>query len=237
MSLFNKIYYNMKFYPNAQKYKTLIYKDNCNKSGIYKWTNKTNNKFYIGSAVDLTKRLKYYFIPERLKRNLLKSRSLIYSSILKYDYNNFSLEILEYCESKDLITKEQYYLDLLKPEYNICKTAGNTLGRKFSEDTKRLISNALTGKKVSVESILKSSQARKGKNYVCPCKLGLITIVINNKNNETKVYKSISAAAKDINCHNVTLWRRINSFKTHNKIYLIFTLDFYINNYKGISKI
>jgi group I intron endonuclease len=46
------------------------------------------------------------------------------------------LDILEYCESSLCISREQYYLDLLKPEYNICKIAGSRLGTKQSEETK-----------------------------------------------------------------------------------------------------
>ena len=33
-------------------------------------------------------------------------------------------EILEYCEPSKVLEREQYYIDLLKPEYNILKTAG-----------------------------------------------------------------------------------------------------------------
>ena len=32
--------------------------------------------------------------------------------------------------------REQYYLDCLKPEYNILKIAGSSLGFKHSEETK-----------------------------------------------------------------------------------------------------
>ena len=45
------------------------------------------------------------------------------------------LEILEYCDSKVLISREQKYLDLLKPEYNILDKAGSSLGFKHSEST------------------------------------------------------------------------------------------------------
>jgi len=40
-------------------------------------------------------------------------------------HSNFKLEILEYCEADRLIIleREQYYIDLLKPEYNILKIA------------------------------------------------------------------------------------------------------------------
>jgi hypothetical protein len=35
-----------------------------------------------------------------------------------------------------LISREQYYIDLLNPEYNILKKAGFVLGFKHSEATK-----------------------------------------------------------------------------------------------------
>ena len=38
---------------------------------------------------------------------------MIYSALLKYGYSNFSLEILEYCEAAEAVSREQYYLYLL----------------------------------------------------------------------------------------------------------------------------
>jgi group I intron endonuclease len=69
----------------------------------------------------------------------------IYKAILKYGYSNFSLDILEYCEPNLLIKKEQYYIDLLKPEYNILKIAGSTLGFKHSLKTRAQMSINNTG--------------------------------------------------------------------------------------------
>lgn len=57
---------------------------------------------------------------------------MIYSSILKHGYSSFSLEILEYCDRDKAISREQYFLDLLNPEYNILKKAGSRLGSKHS---------------------------------------------------------------------------------------------------------
>lgn len=48
---------------------------------------------------------------------------MIHKALLKYGYSNFSLEILEYCNQRDIVKREQYYLDLLKPDYNILKKA------------------------------------------------------------------------------------------------------------------
>lgn len=56
--------------------------------------------------------------------------------MLKYGYSGFKLEILEYCASVDLLKREQYYLDLFNPEYNLLKVAGSRLGSKYTEATK-----------------------------------------------------------------------------------------------------
>ena len=52
---------------------------------------------------------------------------IIYKSLLAYGYENFTLEILEYCDPAFILEREQYYLDTLKPEYNILKVAGSSL--------------------------------------------------------------------------------------------------------------
>ena len=66
-------------------------------------------------------------------------------ALIKYGYSNFILEILEYCDVSALLEREQYYLDLLKPAYNIAKIAGSTLGVPKSALTKAKISEALQG--------------------------------------------------------------------------------------------
>jgi group I intron endonuclease len=60
---------------------------------------------------------------------------------LKYGYSNFRLEILEYCDKLSAIEREQYYIDLLKPEYNICLRAGSSLGRITREETRLKLRN------------------------------------------------------------------------------------------------
>jgi group I intron endonuclease len=54
-------------------------------------------------------------------------------ALFKYGYSNFTLEIIEYCEPSDVIVREQFYLDLLKPEYNILVKAGSSFGYQHSE--------------------------------------------------------------------------------------------------------
>lgn len=93
--------------------------ENKGKSGVYLWTNKVNGKKYIGSSVDLAKRLKNYFNISYLKE--FKDIMLIYKALLAHGFDNFRLDILEHCKPSDLIKREQYYIDLLNPEYSILK--------------------------------------------------------------------------------------------------------------------
>ena len=142
---------SIKFYEDAYSMRKSIIKDNKNKSGIYKWTNKLTNDIYIGQSVDLAKRFIRYFNMSYLKNRgtLIISRALI-----KYGYSNFSLEILEYCDIADLTKREQYYLDKLSPKYNILKIAGSSLGHKLTEETKAKISKSLKGIYVKEKSAL-----------------------------------------------------------------------------------
>jgi hypothetical protein len=58
-------------------------------------------------------------------------------ALLKNDYLKFQLEILVYCEAEDAVNLEQKFIDLLKPEYNLCKIAGSSLGRITTEETRK----------------------------------------------------------------------------------------------------
>jgi group I intron endonuclease len=60
---------------------------------------------------------------KKKEKELRNGNSVICSSLLKYGYSEFSLEILEYCDPINIISREQYYLDNLKPEYNILTIA------------------------------------------------------------------------------------------------------------------
>jgi len=109
------------------------------------WTNLLNGKCYVGSGANLSIRLSHYFSNQHLETQLKSRKSAIYSAILGYGLSNFSLEILEYCSPSDAVLREQYYIDLLKPEYNLLKTAGSWLGNKHSEESKAKLSENRKG--------------------------------------------------------------------------------------------
>lgn len=121
-----------KIYEDAALLKKLILEENKGLSGIYRWVNKINNKNYVGSGKDLAKRLAIYY----KKSELIKYPRPIHKALLKYEHVNFRLEILEYCSNNNvLIKREQYYLDLLKPDYNILKIAYSLAGFKHSKES------------------------------------------------------------------------------------------------------
>jgi group I intron endonuclease len=76
-----------------------------------------------------------------------KGKSAIYSSILKYGLSDHRLEILEFCERVKavILAREQYYINLFKPEYNLLQTAGSPLGYKHTEETRAKMSAAKRG--------------------------------------------------------------------------------------------
>ena len=224
-------------YPNAYKDKSIVYKENRNKSGIYRWNNLITDKSYIGSSISLGGRFSNYYSLAFLKNRIKKGSSIIYNSLLKYGYNKFSLDILEYCEPSVLIKREQYYIDILKPEYNISKIAGSRLGTKQSEKTKQLISIASKNRiikdefKEKMKIVAKLRLGKKsfffGKTHTIETKnrLSLInSMPIKIMNIETKTEKYFSSnieAAKYLGIGISTLRRYKKEGKILYKKYLI----------------
>lgn len=113
-------------------------------AGIYMWKHIGTGRIYIGSAVDLAKRLKDYFSSFYLKR----AKNYICNALVVHTHSAFSISILEYIditnlsveESRKLILeREQVYLNLILSEdepntYDILKVAGSLLGYKHSEE-------------------------------------------------------------------------------------------------------
>ena len=146
----------IKIYANADKSKKEILIDNTGKSGIYRWINNKTKNTYIGSAVNLSNRLNRYYHKSELTK---KNARPINQALLKYGHKNFSLEILEYCPKNELLTRENYYFDLLKPEYNILKHAYSMLGYKHTANS----IEKMKQKTVSPENKLLLSLTHKNK--------------------------------------------------------------------------
>lgn len=140
-------------YTNPDEHKGLIAKQNKGKSGVYRWVHKDSGKSYIGSSSILSDRFRRYFNHSYLSSSK-RGASLICRALLKYGYVGFRLEILEYCPSSIVLTREQFYLDKFNPEYNILKVAGSNLGYKHSEASLKSMSIA-SKRRNELEEVLK----------------------------------------------------------------------------------
>lgn len=96
-------------------------------SGIYKIENLINGKIYIGSSVDLLGRKNAHF--SQLNRNIHGNKKL-QNSFNKYGKDNFNFKILVKCPPEYRLKLEQWFIDNLKPWFNLYKKAiGGTNGK------------------------------------------------------------------------------------------------------------
>jgi len=181
-------------YTNADTQKESIINDNKGKAGVYRWTNIESGKFYVGSSIDLYRRFMEYYNIKYLTRTA--KSSLICRALLKYGYSKFKLDVLEYCDPSSVIEREQYYIDMLKPEYNILKVAGSLFGYKHtpesilkmreialncSDETKAKLREAALGRtyKHTEETKMKLRDAILGKTHTEDTKKKLSVIQSN----------------------------------------------------------
>jgi group I intron endonuclease len=158
------------------------------------------------------------------------------------------LLILEYTEpNENPVEKEQLYLDLLEPEYNILETAGSSLGYKHSEETlryfreKRIVTDE-TRKNLSIaarERILpqevrdKISDKRKGITLSEETRAkisesaiilrGVKVTITNIETTEILSFDNLTAAAKHIGVSRPAIAKAL---KTGNLVKGIYKINF-----------
>jgi group I intron endonuclease len=117
--------------------------------GIYKITNRINNKLYIGQAVDIAAR---WNAEKWLSKSDRYGIQTITRAIHKYGLDNFTFEILEETSIDRLNTREKYWISYFNsnnPEKGYNLTPGGQDGHsgvKRSSETCHKISAALKGK-------------------------------------------------------------------------------------------
>jgi hypothetical protein len=159
------------------------------KPGVYIITCIPTQKSIIGETGNVKKRINYHI--QNLKGNRHENPYL-QNAWNKYGYDNFSFNVLEYCDFAECKVKENYYCLLHNthdPEkgFNLRPTGTNLKG-KFTEEHKKRISLSLKksekfknrdsgkgmrGKKHSQETRIKMSNSSKGKKHSEETKLKL----------------------------------------------------------------
>ena len=116
-------------------------------TGVYQIINKVNGKKYIGStSISFNKRWVSHICD--LNKNRHRS-DILQKAYNKYGKDNFDFNILQFCPPDLCIKKEQWFIDWVNPEYNICKIANSTLGYRHTDEAKLKMSNSLKGRKIS----------------------------------------------------------------------------------------
>ena len=118
-------------------------------SGIYCIINIKNSKKYIGSSKNIRQRLWSHRAELRHNKH---ENSHLQNAWNKYGEHNFDYYILEKCEESLLLEKEQLYIDIINPEYNMNKETQRPPCTKESR-----IKQSNTRKKLYAEGKLKPS--------------------------------------------------------------------------------
>lgn len=90
-------------------------------TGIYKLTNLTNQKVYIGQAANLADRWKDHI---KAGLGIDTPNNMLYTAMMKDGVENFTFEVLEECERSILNDRETYYIELYRSQehgYNMTK--------------------------------------------------------------------------------------------------------------------
>lgn len=138
----------------------LYHEDIPTTSGIYRITCTINQKIYIGSAINLRKRFSQHLSDFHKKTH---HNTILQRAWDKHGDGTFTFEIIEFTSIPLLIEREQYWIDTLKPTFNINPTAGSCYGRKFSPETLEKMRQSKLGKRPTPESIEKQRRNQTGR--------------------------------------------------------------------------
>lgn len=133
-------------------------------SGVYCIKNNINNKIYVGSSINIGKRLSGHRTD---LRGGYHGNEHLQRAWNKYGEISFKFDFLEIVSKEsDIRNREQFWMDCLKvmdpnKGYNICPDAK---GSRRSEETKRKISMSKKGVPMKEETKIKLSIAKTGKH-------------------------------------------------------------------------
>lgn len=126
---------------------------------IYKITNKVNNKFYVGVT-----KSKYRFSSHMSVAKTKNINRPLLNAIRKYGRDNFLYEILETGTNYEYGYKvrEPFFIKKLKPNYNLTSGGDGVRDYVMPKKIRDLIAKKNTGKKRTLETRQRISNALKG---------------------------------------------------------------------------
>lgn len=184
---------------NIEFYLSEDVKSKLKSKGIYLLTNLKNQKRYVGSTYrDFKERFKEHcgMYNIYLKEGGRIALPILWTAFNKYGLNSFKAEILEIMDDasdQEILNKEEYYIKLLNPEYNVCqepsKNGSPNKNKKLSEEWKKKISEKAKLYKHDKETLALVTENNKQN----ACKIKFI------KDSEVLEFSSWVEAAKHFN--------------------------------------
>jgi hypothetical protein len=108
------------------------------RAGVYQYINKTDPaKSYVGSSINLWDRIRQQLYEGTKPKHA--GRSLLYRAGAKYPWEGFRL-VRVHAVKESILAREQYYLDLIRPYYNLLTEAGSSLGYSATPETRAKMS-------------------------------------------------------------------------------------------------
>jgi len=192
-----------------------------NKSAVYIYQYLDDETvYYIGSAVNLSQRFRQHRY--RVSRSV-KSCPFFYNYVSKYGWNKFRFGILEYVNSnQDLVNREQFYLDLLKPTLNINKTAGSMLGFKHSDLNRIKFSMFRKGKSFKQNAVIQRNfrvVSLETRDLLKERSRGASVIVLDKENRVVNRFNTIKETASYYGLSSSSISKYLKSGKYWRNIY------------------
>jgi group I intron endonuclease len=104
------------------------------KSGIYKLHSlHFPERVYVGSSLNCNARISRHLSKLRQNKHINKK---LQNHCNKYGVFDLGFQIIEHCSPNQLLIREQFYIDSIKPYFNIRTIAGSNLGLFHSLKTK-----------------------------------------------------------------------------------------------------
>lgn len=183
-------------------------------AGVYMCVNLINGNLYVGSASK-------GYLYDRYRAHIHKAKKqgskIVNYAVDRYGIDNFAFVVLEHVhnEKSIILEKEQYYIDILIPIYNIAKIAGSVIGvtrsieqrikqslymksdasryehliniaRNKSDTTKMLLSISATGRVISEET----------RNKISVNNVKSTSVVVKQNENVVFTFNSIADCAE-----------------------------------------
>lgn len=210
--------------------------------GIYKFTNKINNKVYIGQSTYIEKRYREHFYDcERLTSDRHKS-TYFHKALQKYGKDNFNFEIIELCEENQLNEREKYWIEYyhsFQNGYNLTYGGDGRSTRKYDSKlilelyekykSTRKVATILKCDKTTISRRLKENNIQLFSQAEILSKLVLIKY-----NNQDYIFNTLGEAAQWIIDNRITKSTNLESVKhilgrciRNNKKYLKMEVIYY----------